>query len=595
MRERGVQGLSQGEDETVGGTEATPNAAATLVGALYQLAADPREWAAFVDSLAVRTGPGGPDPATLAAIAAGSAEVALAAAAQPHAHEPAPAAPRVAVLLVSREGLRIGADAAAASGPLGRLAVSVRENGGAEDFAGAHNRETLRTAQARVAAGGGRPSLVRLEIAGEAQPLFAYAMAAERLPEALREGVQFAGGAAWSAGVVGARGGLAIVAHAAAASVEVAGGLSDAFGLTPAEVRLAMALCEGVSLRGFAEQQGLSVNTARNQLTAVFEKVGVNRQTELVRALSELGQIWSQVEGRGVPDAPASGFAPEVGTVRMSDGRKLAYRVYGPADGRPVLLFHGGIGASLLPPGTDAACHELGLRIVAPERAGVGHSDGAANYDLAAAAQDMATFARELNLSPVQYLAINSGGQAALATAAQAPDSVSRILMLSPRPPSEANARSPNRMVVLQNRLRDHPWMAEAFFNITKHRFTRPLVRQIMLASAVSKGDAAFLSAHPRIVDSIALGMQASLKRGAQGTAAEITAPPSMADLAGLGRTAPVTVWTGAEDDYATPDEVADWLGARIETLTVFDGIGHYLALKHWSEALAWLSGANRG
>jgi pimeloyl-ACP methyl ester carboxylesterase len=301
------------------------------------------------------------------------------------------------------------------------------------------------------------------------------------------------------------------------------------------------------------------------------------------------------VESRGVPEGLAPGFAPAVGTVRVADGRKIAYRTYGPADGRPVLLFHGGIGASLLPPGTEAACHELGLRIVAPERAGVGHSDGLARHSLEAVAQDMAAFAIELNLSPVQYLAINSGGQAALATAAQAPDTVSRILMLSPRPPSTAHARSPNRMVVLQKRLQDHPWMAEAYFAIVKHRFTRPLMRQIMVASAVSKGDGAFLAKHPQIVDTIALGVQAALKRGAQGTAAEITTPPSKDELAALGRTAPVTVWLGAEDDYATPDEVTDWMGDRIETLTVIDGIGHYLTLKHWTEALAWLSGANRG
>jgi len=69
------------------------------------------------------------------------------------------------------------------------------------------------------------------------------------------------------------------------------------------------------------------------------------------------------------------------------------------------------------------------------------------------------------------------------------------------------------------------------------------------------------------------------------------TAPPSKAELAALGRTAPVTVWMGAEDDYATAAEVSDWLGERVETMTVFDGIGHYLTLKHWTEALTWLSG----
>ena len=58
-----------------------------------------------------------------------------------------------------------------------------------------------------------------------------------------------------------------------------------AFGLTPAEQRLTRYLSAGGRLSGAADAFNLSRHTVRNQLRAVFDKVGVRRQTELTRLL----------------------------------------------------------------------------------------------------------------------------------------------------------------------------------------------------------------------------------------------------------------------------------------------------------------------
>ena len=57
------------------------------------------------------------------------------------------------------------------------------------------------------------------------------------------------------------------------------------FGLTGAETRVALALFEGASPQEAAGQLGLSVNTVRVHLAKVFDKTGVNRQSELVRLM----------------------------------------------------------------------------------------------------------------------------------------------------------------------------------------------------------------------------------------------------------------------------------------------------------------------
>ncbi|WP_157218055.1 helix-turn-helix transcriptional regulator [Flavisphingomonas formosensis] len=65
------------------------------------------------------------------------------------------------------------------------------------------------------------------------------------------------------------------------------------FGLTPAEAELALQLAQGRTLDEASASGGISRNTARNQLAAIFSKTGVNRQTDLVRLILEAGvNLW---------------------------------------------------------------------------------------------------------------------------------------------------------------------------------------------------------------------------------------------------------------------------------------------------------------
>jgi DNA-binding CsgD family transcriptional regulator len=61
--------------------------------------------------------------------------------------------------------------------------------------------------------------------------------------------------------------------------------LQDLHGPTPAEARVAVAVVSGMTVKDIARAQGTSLNTVRSQLKSVFEKLGVHRQSELVRCL----------------------------------------------------------------------------------------------------------------------------------------------------------------------------------------------------------------------------------------------------------------------------------------------------------------------
>jgi DNA-binding CsgD family transcriptional regulator len=64
--------------------------------------------------------------------------------------------------------------------------------------------------------------------------------------------------------------------------------LEQLLGFTPAEARLAAALLAGKTVQEFAEEAGVTLNTARTHLKRVFSKAGVGRQAELIRQLTAI-------------------------------------------------------------------------------------------------------------------------------------------------------------------------------------------------------------------------------------------------------------------------------------------------------------------
>jgi DNA-binding CsgD family transcriptional regulator len=73
-----------------------------------------------------------------------------------------------------------------------------------------------------------------------------------------------------------------------------------AFNLTPAEAHVAAAVAEGRSPEQVARERGVSLTTVRAQLRSAFEKIGVSRQSELVRVLLEMPRLLQeQTRGKG--------------------------------------------------------------------------------------------------------------------------------------------------------------------------------------------------------------------------------------------------------------------------------------------------------
>jgi DNA-binding CsgD family transcriptional regulator/PAS domain-containing protein len=71
-------------------------------------------------------------------------------------------------------------------------------------------------------------------------------------------------------------------------NTRVGAALAGSFALTPAEVRVSLALLNGASPKRAAAEFGVSVNTIRTQMASIFGKTGTAGQAELSRLLQRL-------------------------------------------------------------------------------------------------------------------------------------------------------------------------------------------------------------------------------------------------------------------------------------------------------------------
>lgn len=122
----------------------------------------------------------------------------------------------------------------------------------------------------------------------------------------------------------------------------------------------------------------------------------------------------------GIPGLrPSAGESdPAFGKITLHDGRTLAYMDRGPRDGTPVLYFHGFQGSRLeRVPGLDAILAKLNIRLISPDRPGIGLSTPLHERTIRGWAHDVRELTAQLlgEGAAFSILGFSAGGTFALA------------------------------------------------------------------------------------------------------------------------------------------------------------------------------------
>jgi len=363
--------------------------------------------------------------------------------------------------------------------------------------------------------------------------------------------------------------------------------LAEAFGLTAAEAGVAVELAAGATQKEAADTLGLQPETVRTYAKAVLAKTGVARAKDLARLAAETCAL-SGLVAVAEPVFTSGGPPGRLRLMPRPDGRRLAFLDYGPASGRPAVVFHGFTAGRSLPPRLAAALQARGLRPIVPQRPGFGLTSPATGDYLVTAAEDLEVLVTALGLREIALFARDGGTAAALAFAAAHPGRVARGVLMNPRSPrglAPGHRSGPvKRMTGL---ILDQPHLIEGLGELIRRRTRSDFLEAALdqtLGAIPSDRDAL---KDPAVRAQLIRDIQAQFAHTSAGYAAEhalYAAGWRVPEVAGGAWAVAHTAALGAEPPHAP------WLGLPEVSFHTLAGAGVLAQFTH-ADALAELLG----
>ena len=109
----------------------------------------------------------------------------------------------------------------------------------------------------------------------------------------------------------------------------------------------------------------------------------------------------------------------------------MGYSRYGAADGYPIVNAHGGLACRLDVAAADAVAAETGIRLISPDRPGVGRSDPQPGRTILDWAGDVADLLDQIDVDGFAAMGWSMGGQYAAALGYALPHRVTRVAIIA--------------------------------------------------------------------------------------------------------------------------------------------------------------------
>lgn len=375
-------------------------------------------------------------------------------------------------------------------------------------------------------------------------------------------------------------------------------GLIDYYALTPSEARLTQKLAGGQTLETYAIEQGISLSTVKTHLKSVFAKTGVKRQAELIAALYA-SPLWFLDDGSAAGSAlplkngERMGQDNQTNKLALPDGRILCWSENGDPGGKPLILMHGLGSTRHFRHPDDVPLIDAGLRLIMPDRPGVGDSSVQVNRQVSDWVADIEALANHLGLQKFAVLGYSGGTPYALAVATAMPERVTHAGLVAAIPELSsakdmARYAATFKFSTLSARL---PLLMASSLPTLFLPMMRIVLRSIRkspnhyleqsLAMGTDSDRAAF--ANPRLRQ---IYLE-TIKAGTKGDGEEFVREYMLlvrdwkVDFTALR--APIRMWHGSSDTLISI-EGAKTLARSLgnPTLNVIDDAGHYILFSHW-------------
>jgi pimeloyl-ACP methyl ester carboxylesterase len=278
--------------------------------------------------------------------------------------------------------------------------------------------------------------------------------------------------------------------------------------------------------------------------------------------------------------------------VSRGDGSVIAVEVAGEQGATPVLFCHGLADSRLSARLFTQAARELGLRLAAPDRPGIGGTDPRRLRRLADWVEDAALVLDALGAESAALLGISAGGPFAAACAARMPGRVRSLTLIAPLGPPGWPARgmAPGQRLALQV-ARHAPAFGGWFLGRLATLARRSPGLFLRLATSELPGIDRRAIQRPGMREAFLAGYAEAFRRGSWGVAQDlrVLTRPWGFELGSI--TVPASIHHG-DADTTVPPQHARLLAEVIPgaQLQLYPGHGHFSILGAAREMLAALA-----
>lgn len=273
----------------------------------------------------------------------------------------------------------------------------------------------------------------------------------------------------------------------------------------------------------------------------------------------------------------------------LPDKRQLAYAEFGHPSGHPVLYFHGGVSCRLEPLlWGDETIRRLGLRLIAPDRPGIGQSDLQLNRGFSDWVKDIEFLADALGLDKFSILGVSGGGGYIVACAAKIPERIHAAVVVSGAWHVDAIEHFPRATRFAWMLMRRFPWLNVGLLKLQTKSFKEsPEQLLAHFKKRLSAVDYAALKSLDRIQTLHQISTEAML-RGIKGVAWDVQLYLQEWDF-GLDEIQMPFTFLHGEQDKTIPIEIAKRVVTTLPTaqLITYPEEGHLSLILNKFEAIS--------
>lgn len=275
------------------------------------------------------------------------------------------------------------------------------------------------------------------------------------------------------------------------------------------------------------------------------------------------------------------------GVCWLPDGRYLGYALYGDPNGYPVLYFHGGQESRLSCAFMHEACCAIGIRLISPERPGIGLSTFQPQRKFSDWASDIQELVRHLQLPQYSIFGLSGGAPHVLACLNTEVKGLSKAAVVSGATPynykgSLKGMWFPVQMMHFMASFKNKSFLSKAIDYDYRELRDSPEKRLKQLQKHLPRPDRVLLNTNPDYGMEFIRGSLEAYTQGIDGVVQEWQMYVRDWEIDFDRIEHPLTLWYGTSDKMAPPAR-AEFYDRRIPhaRLNLIENEGHFSLIRN--------------